>query len=200
MFILMGESEKALPLQHGQFDCPTCAVKQAYSLHECAMYFTIFGLSVARLNTVSHYLSCDLCGSCYSPEILEQPQQHLQAIDLQVLFRILCYLLCGYGDTVQSRQRVLNSYNSMAVKDYCMKDIDNELTIINAGSSPTLPYLQQNTHLLSPIKKQQLVMAAYNFANESCMMEHRDRVRINTIGSSMGLSLPEIEYLIVNNQ
>jgi len=195
----MGETEKASPLQHGQFNCPICANEQAYSLHDCAMFFTVFGISVARLNTVSHYLSCDQCGSCFPPQILEHPQQHLHAIDQQALFRVLCYLLSGYGDTVQSRQRLLNSYKSIAAKELCQKDIDSELAIINAGSAPTLPYLQNITHLLSPFKKQQLVMAAYNFANESCMMEHQDRVRINTIGSSIGLSLPEIEYLIVNN-
>jgi hypothetical protein len=200
MFILMGETEKTSPLQQGQFDCPVCNGSRSYSIHHSTAYFTIFGISVARMNTLSHYLACDCCTSCFSPQILEQPAQHIQAIDHDALFRVLCYLLSGYGDTVQSRQRLLGIYKSRYQQDKSLSDIDNELNLITSGNAPTLPYLNDITYLLSPVKKQQLVIAAYEFSNGSCMMEHHDRVRINTIGSSIGLSLPEIEYLIVNNQ
>ena len=198
MFILMGETEKVSPLQQGQFDCPVCGGSQSYSIHQSTAYFTIFGISVARMSTLSHYLTCDCCTSCFSPQILEQPAQHAQAINQSALFRVLCYLLSGYGDTVQSRQRLLGIYKSRSQQDKSLNDIDNELDLITSGNAPTLPYLNDIMYLLSPVKKQQLVIAAYEFSNGSCMMEHHDRVRVNTIGSSLGLSLPEIEYLIVN--
>jgi len=78
-------------------------------------------------------------------------------------------------------------------------DVHEELLAVNSDQSPTLSLLKDCTQWLSPVKKQQLIVAAFKFSQGSCLMEHHDRVRINTIGSSVGLSLPEIEYIIVNN-
>lgn len=200
MFILMGEKEKLLPVVRGTFDCKFCQSEQHYSHHQSMAYFTLFGIPIAKLNLLSNYLSCDECSACYSADILTDPQGTYPAIDHQLLFRILCYLLSGYGDTIQSRQRVISIYRMVTGQIKEQQDIDQEIAIIDSGNSPTLPLLVKHDHQLSPAKKQQLVVAAYQFAAGSCLMEHHDRVRINTIGSSLGLSLPEIEYLIVNNQ
>lgn len=199
MFVLMGETEKTSPVQHGLFNCPICQSQQHYSHHHSTAYFTIFGISVAQLNTLSDYLSCDECSSCFSPQILDNPQAFSDATDHRLFLRVLCYLLSGYGDTVQSRNRLLDIYRVVTSQIKTPSDVTQELTIIESGHSPTLPFLTQHSHLVSAAKKHQLVIAAYQFANGSCLMEHHDRVRINTIGSSLGLSLPEIEYLIVSN-
>ena len=113
--------------------------------------------------------------------------------------RCLCYLLSGYGDTVHSRKRLIDLYKTHTNLVITNKNIDTELMFINSGNSPTLPFLQNVSNLLSAKAKQVIVLACYQFALGSSMMEHQDRVRINTIGSSINLSLPEVEYLIVNN-
>lgn len=200
MFILMGETEKKSPVKRGLFDCPICQSQQDYSHYNANAYFTIFGLSVAKLNSISDYLSCDGCSSCFSPQLLENAQAFNQATDQTIFIRALCYLLSGYGDTMQARSRLLDIYRVATGQTITQDDITHELATIESGDSPTLPFLTQYSHLVSETKKQQLVVAAFQFADGSCMMEHHDRVRINTIGSSLGLSLPEIEYLIVNNQ
>ncbi|MGB0897907.1 MAG: hypothetical protein ACPGSN_01565 [Psychrobium sp.] len=200
MFILMGETEKVAPVEQGDFNCPTCKSKQTYAHHQSTAYFTVFGISVAKLNSLANYLICQQCHCCFDPQILHKPSQHLQALDHVVLFRVLNYLLSGYGDTIHSRQRLQQIYQEATSSEKSNTDIDHEQSIINSGSAPTLPFLTQYKHLLSLEKKHQIVVAAFQFANGSCLMEHHDRVRLNTIGSSLDLSLPEIEYLIVNNQ
>ncbi|WP_435276190.1 hypothetical protein ACMAZF_04035 [Psychrobium sp. nBUS_13] len=200
MFILMGETEKVAPVEQGNFDCPTCKSQQTYAHHQSTAYFTVFGISVAKLNSLANYVICQQCHCCFDPQILDKPSQHSQALDHMVLFRVLNYLLSGYGDTIHSRQRLQQIYQETTSNEKSNIDIDNEQSIINSGSAPTLPFLTQYKHLLSLEKKHQIVVAAFSFADGSCLMEHHDRVRLNTIGSSLDLSLPEIEYLIVNNQ
>ncbi len=200
MFILMGETEKVAPVEQGNFDCPTCQSQQSYAHHQSTAYFTVFGISVAKLNSLANYVICQQCHCCYDPQIIDKPLQYSQALDHMVLFRVLNYLLSGYGDTIHSRQRLQAIYQQVTSTEKSNTDIDNEQSLINSGSAPTLPFLIQYKHVLSLEKKHQIVLAAFQFANGSCLMEHHDRVRLNTIGSSLDLSLPEIEYLIVNNQ
>lgn len=200
MFILMGEAEKFFPLKKGMFFCPVCHKNNDYTHHYSLNYFTIFGIKIAQLEILSDYLTCDECKSCFSPKIITSPELHQQAIDHCVLFRVLCYLLSGYGDSTHSRNKLSAIFKDTTNQEVTTQIIDNELKMIESGNVPTLPFLKAHTHLLSPLKKQILIIASFNFVNNFCLMEHHDRVRINTIGSSLGLSLPEIEYLIVNNQ
>ncbi len=200
MFILMGEAEKISPLKTGTFFCPICENDNAYTHHHSISYFTLFGIKVAKLDILSDYLSCNECVNCFSPQIISSPQQYNKSINQQVMLRVLCYLLSGYGDTIQSRERLLTIFKTMNDQEITFSDIDKELVVLTSSNTEILPFLNSKNLLLSSLKKQQLVIAAYKFTEGSCVMEHHDRVRVNTIGSSLGLSLPEIEYLIVNNQ
>lgn len=200
MFILMGEAEKLFPLKKGKFFCTMCKQDNDYTHHYSVNYFTVFGIKVAQLETLSDYITCDRCTSCFSPKAITSPELHQQAVEHYVLFRVLCYLLSGYGNTTDARNQLLSIFKEITNQSVTAQMIDNELKLIETGNVPTLPFLKAHTHLLSPLKKHMLIITSFNFANNICLMEHHDRVRINTIGSSLGLSLPEIEYLIVNNQ
>ncbi|MCG7530587.1 hypothetical protein MHM98_04340 [Psychrobium sp. MM17-31] len=199
MFILMGEAEKVEPVKQGSFDCPNCQASQQYAHHQSTAYFTVFGIKVAKLNPLENFVMCCGCRSCFDPQILQSPENFSTAIDQLLLFRVLNYLLSGYGDTIHSRSRLQSLYQEFTGVEKSNIDIDEEQALINSGCAPTLPFLTTHKYLLSLEKKHQIVIAAYSFASGSCLMEHHDRVRINTIGSSLDLSLPEIEYLIVNS-
>lgn len=199
MLIFFGEHEIAQQVKSGEFPCPICNKQRVYSQHLAQSYFTIFWINVAKLENSSDYLQCNSCESCFNPLITQEPEKYRLAIDKSTILRCLCYLLSGYGDTVHSRKRLIDLYKTHTNLVITNKNIDTELMFINSGNSPTLPFLQNVSNLLSAKAKQVIVLACYQFALGSSMMEHQDRVRINTIGSSINLSLPEVEYLIVNN-
>lgn len=196
MFLLLGEKEQAKPPVEGEFFCSVCEQKTPFSHHVVQRFFTLFGLSLAKLDTSSDYVRCNQCDSCYDPRILSQPQSYQTAIDKVAMLRALCYLLSGYGSTAQSRERVAQIYQHFTQLNVEQQILLNEVKIVEGGLAPTLPYLSNLRPLLSQQAKHNIVVACYQFANGSCMMEHQDRVRINTIASSLEISLPEVEYLI----
>jgi len=196
MFLLFGEKINLDPVVNGQFDCPLCQANTEYSLHRAQSVFTLFGIGLAKLEVTNHYVVCHQCASCYAPQILDEPQQHQLAIDKATLIRTLCYLLSGYGDTLQARARLTEIYQRFGLIEITSQDIDTELAAITSGEHPTLPFIKQHSIQLSPKAKQDIIVACYLFSDGSSMMEHQDRVRINTIASSMDISLPEVEYLI----
>jgi len=196
MFILFGEKAHATELATGQFGCPLCQQSTTYTHHQVQPYFTVFGINLAKLNICSDYVVCHLCASCYNPQIIVEPEQHSLAVDKAVILRALCYLLSGYGDTKQARVRLIELYQRHTNIQIGSHDIDTEMAVITGGTAPTLPFLKGATLNLSPKAKQDIVLACYQFAQGSCLMEHQDRVRINTIASSIDISLPEVTYLI----
>jgi len=196
MFFLFGEKNNVQQVVTGQFQCPLCQATTDYSQHLNQPSYTFFGIPIAKLNVSSDYLVCHVCGSCYAPQIIEHPEDHQLAVDKAILIRTLCYLLSGYGDTVQARTRLIELYKRYALIEITNQNIDTELSVIQSGQHPTLPFIKQHTLRLSPKAKQDIIIACYQFANGSSLMEHQDRVRVNTIASSMDVSLPEVEYLI----
>jgi len=199
MFFLFGEKTELHPIINGHFDCPLCQSNTEYSVHVAQPSYTLFGISIAKLEITSNYVVCHECASCYAPQIIDNPQEHQLAIDKATLLRTLCYLLSGYGDTLQSRARLIEIYKRFGLIEIESTDIDTELSVIESGQHPTLPFIKQQNIFLSPKAKQDIIIASYLFVSGSSLMQHVDRVRINTIASSMDVSLPEVEYLITHN-
>ena len=199
MFLLFGEKYHANQVATGQFECPICLSETHYTHHRVQPKFTLFGIGIAKLEITSDYVICHQCNSCYDPQIIATPSEQHIAIDKAALIRTLCYILSGYGDTGQSRTRLIQLYKQVTNIDITNQDISTELAVINSGKAPTLPFLKQVALRLSPKAKQDIIVACYQFASGSCLMEHQDHVRINTIASSLDISLPEVEYLINHN-
>lgn len=196
MFFLFGEKDHATQKAAGAFNCPLCLTNTRYTHQHVQPSFTLFGISIAKLDVSSDYVICHQCDSCYAPQVINKPEEHNLAVDKAVLLRTLCYLLSGYGNTQQSKDRLINIYQQYTNIDIAYEDIRTEVNVINAGHAPTLPFLKEHSVRLSPKAKHSIILACYQFADGSSMMEHQDRVRINTIASSLGISLPEVAYLI----
>ncbi|NRA72098.1 MAG: hypothetical protein HRU24_13835 [Gammaproteobacteria bacterium] len=196
MLIFFGEQNTELECGTGQFYCPICDNVQAFVHHQVQSYFSLFFIKTFKLGLITDVVVCQQCHSCYDPNILTSPAKYQLAVDKAVLLRALCYILVGYGDTKHSRQRVVQLYferSNLALSD---SDITSDIAQIKSGNSATLPYLKANKTQLSHQAKQIIVLTCYQLAEQSCMMEHQDRVRINTIAAHLEIDLPEVEYLI----
>lgn len=198
MLILFGEQDIALEQDNGRFDCPVCHSEQRFSHQQIQSYFSVFFVKTFKLGLKSNFVRCTNCDSCYDPKILQSRDKHQQAIDKEVLLRTLCYLVVGYGDTKHSRRRVIDIYHEYTRQEIDNSDITNEVNTIKLGQSPTLPFISSHKVFLSHKAKQIIVLASYQLANQSCLMEFDDRVRINTIAAHMDIELPEVEYLITS--
>ena len=196
MFVLFGEQSRNLEVGSGDFDCPVCRNRQRYHHRRIKQYFSLFFIPLLPLEDSANYLICSGCQACFDPQILKQPQEYRQACNHQALRRALCYLLAGYGVTTHGKQQADALFQDATGQPLDNAAIDNELQLINSGLSATLPYLHQLAPKLSAHAKQQLVLASYQLARQLGDMGFDDRVRINTLATELGLSLPEVNYLI----
>ena len=196
MFVLFGEQSRNQEVASGDFDCPVCLGRQHYHHRRIKQYFSLFFIPLLPLEDSANYLICSGCQACFDPQILKQPQEYCQACNHQALRRALCYLVAGYGDTTRSREQMRTLYQDATGQPLDDAAIDDELQLIHSGLSATLPYLHQLAPRLSAHAKQQLVLASYQLARRLGEMDFDDRVRINTLAAELGLSLPEVNYLI----
>ena len=198
MLIAFGEQNITLEQDRGTFDCPSCHDAQPYSHQQTQSYFSIFFIRTFKLPLKTDVVVCNHCHSCFDPQIIQLPVDFQTAIDKSVLLRTLCYLIVGYGDTQHSRQRLIDIYfdhTKTAIDD---TEITNEIIDITTGNSPTLPFLNTNKLFLSHQAKQIIILASYQLAKQSCLMEFEDRVRINTIAANLDIEIHEVNYLIAS--
>lgn len=196
MMVLFGEQEINSDHDEGQLECPICQCSQCFSHVQTQPYFYLFFIKTLKLPLKSDFLLCHHCGSCYDPQRLKVPSEFQQAIDKLVLLRVLCYLTFGYGDTVYSRNRVIEIYQKYTDITIDDSDITNEMIKLSNDTNPTLPYLQAQKLFLSHQAKQKIILASYQLASQSCLMESEDKVRLNQIGAHIDIFLPEMEQLI----
>lgn len=198
MLILFGEREIAGEKESGTFDCPICQSKQSYLHQQIQVYFSIFFIKTFKLSPKTDTLICTNCHSCFNPLITQTPDLFQTAVDKAVLLRALSYLIVGYGDTQHSRQRLIDIYFEHTHITLQDSEITNEVLTISSGGSPTLPLLKNNKLYLSHQAKQIILLASYQLASQSCLMEFDDRVIINTLAANLDIEIAEVNYLITS--
>ena len=70
--IIWGSKGKEKTMAKGQFLCPRCRCLRPYEHKKVSKYFTLYFIPLFETKNLGEYIECQVCGSTWKPEVLEQ--------------------------------------------------------------------------------------------------------------------------------
>ena len=192
MIFLFGESVKRQSEALGNQDCPVCQRATPFSHILETNYFCLFGLRLLPLEKISDYHSCDNCGNAF-----QAPNANgvLVPSQLHSVQRVLAYLLVGYSMQDQIAL-ACDIFNKVTGSELRAADLRENVNSISLGHTDLFGELNQQTPHLNVRGKQQIIEAAFLVTHSFCEIQYEDRLRINLIASSIGMSIPFVSATI----
>lgn len=192
MIFLFGERFKQESIALGDQFCPVCQGAKPFSHILETNYFCLFGIRVLPLEKNADYHSCDYCENAF-----QAPDDNgvLVPSQLQSVRRVLAYLLVGYSmqDQVELSCDVFKKVTGFELQASVLKD---EVRSISLGDTDLFDELKEQNRYLNVRGKQQIVEAAFLITHSFCEIQYEDRLRINLIGSSIGMPIAFVSAVI----
>ena len=189
-FILFGERVHGASVDAGQHACPVChRVTDFHRIVE-TNYFCVFGLRLLPLEKVANYYQCDECG-CPFDDTFSVPTQ------VPLITLVLAYILVGY-DMTSHTQVAAEICRKISGFDLDPEALDRDIREFVSGRRQIDDLLQHAATSINAIGAMQVVQAAFLVTYVCCEIQHEDRLRINRIGTALGVSLQLVQAAIEN--
>lgn len=182
MFLLAGERTHRQSAVAGEHHCGVCEARQSFSRVAETRYFCLFGIRLLPIEREADYLECDVCHHDFKADNTDIPS-YIEGIHVS-----LAYLLLGFGLYEQARaagevcEKVSGSVVSSAEIHRIMGALDRE----ELNLDHYLADLAAHTNTLG---KYRIIQSAFLMTHMCCEPQHEDRVRINLMGSALGVGL-----------
>jgi len=189
MFFLFGEQIRIKLLGEGRFDCPVCGDTQQYRRLAEVNYFTLFLLPIAPISRLADYCQCAGCGSSFDPD------GHLEPAYLGGVRRALVYIMMGYrmDDHKGTVRELWQKLTGAAIDD---SEIEMEMKDIRDSGEDIFSFMKAQAYHLNTLGKEKVLEAAFLMTYACCEIEHQDRLRVNLIGSALGVPLEFVEAIV----
>jgi len=189
MLFFIGEQTVTRIVDEGIFACPVCAKEQPYQRFVETSYFTLLSIRLLPLRNLADYHQCGSCGNAFHPSELNEPAYQ------KGVRRVLEYIIVGYdmSDHQDSAQEI---FLKLCDRPFKQEEIDREISIIEKGEEDVFSFLKKLAFRVNVRGKQQIIEAAFLMTYACCEIQHDDRLRINMMGSALGVSLAFVEAVI----
>ncbi len=189
MFLMVGEKVKSRSAAIGQKDCPVCDGAQPFTEQTESLWFCLFVFPVLPINETARYWRCETCLSAYSARDLTAPSS------VAGVKEIITYLLLGYD---QYEQAALAEEVCLKLTGFGFAQDEFRALVrdIDAGRRDVVEALAGRANAMNTIGKQQVIEAAFVITHACCDIQFEDRLRINQIGSALGVGLEFVEFSI----
>lgn len=189
MIFLFGERISIKLLDQGHFYCPVCGDTQQYQRLSEVNYFTIFLLPIAPLSRLADYYQCGLCRSSFDPDDPSAPAY------LAGIRRVLVYIMMGYN-MVDRKDTTRALWQQLTGKTMDDSEIAKEMKVINESGEDIFNFMKSQAFHLNLQGKEKIIEAAFLMTYACCEIEHEDRLRVNLIGSALGVPLEFVEAIV----
>jgi hypothetical protein len=192
VIFLFGERVKRASVALGDQDCPICQRAKPFSHIQETNYFCLFGIRVLPLEKNADYYSCDYCENAFQALNAEGKLVPSQLHSVQ---RVLAYLLVGYSLQDQG-ELACDIFKKVTGFELRASDLREDVKSIALGHTDLFSELKQQNRYLNQRGKQQIIEAAFLVTHSFCEIQYEDRLRINLIASSIGLSIAFVSATI----
>lgn len=186
---MVGEKIRSTSKPVGERRCSVCDATQMFDEHSESLWFCLFSLPLLPIEDSARYWRCEHCLTAYEPGQTEEPSS------VPLVRQIVAYLLVGY-DQYQQTELADEICLKLTGAAFEAEEMTQLVRDIDAGRLDVVDALSRRTKFLNAIGKQQIIEAAFLVTNACCDIQYEDRLRINQIGSAMGVGLEFVEYAI----
>lgn len=186
--IFFGERVHGAAVDAGEHACPVCHRTTHFGHIIETNYFCVFGLRLLPLEKVANYYECDDCG-CPFDDSFTIPSQ------VPLIRLVLAYVLVGYEMT--SHADVAGEIcHKISGFELDPEALQNDVLEIAGGRQQIDQQLQQAAQNVNALGARQVVQAAFLMTYVCCEIQYEDRLRINRIGTALGVSLQFVQSAI----
>ena len=189
MFMLISERLHSCSTAIGHHDCAVCVSQQPFSQVVESNYFCLFGLRLLRLQHLANYPCCDRCETAFRAGNFTEPAL------TEVVNWVLAYLWSGFG---MSHRLDLAEEIGRKVTGRGCSEQRIETCMLQLARRDICDVLRAEAICLNLRGKLQVIHVAFLTSYACCEIQHEDRLRINLMGTALGLSLEAVEIAIQN--
>ncbi len=189
MIFLFGSQVSGQAEPAGEHECAVCGRTQSFSHIVEREYFTFFGLKLLQINTIADYLACDACSNSYVRGEMDEPSQ------VAVIRKVIAYIAAGYG-TWDRFDTMADIFTKVTGRELHEPSFGADVRAVTNNEIDVHKLVGKLSSNVNAHGKQQVIEAAFLATYASCEMEYEDRLRVNLIGSSLGVSLEYVESVI----
>lgn len=189
MFLfLFGERVHSASLDAGEHACPVCEKSTHFTRVIETNYFCAFGLRLLPIDKVANYWQCDECGNPFDAAIRVPAQ-------VPVIKQVLAYVLAGYGMT-DHKEVAREICRKITGFDLNEAELNDAIREIASGKRDIDEVLKAEAMSVNALGALQVVQAAFLMTYVSCEIQYPDRLRVNRIGTALGVSLEFVQSAI----
>lgn len=189
-FIFFGEKVHGASVDAGRHACPVCHRVTHFNRIVETNYFCVFGIRLLPLEKVANYYQCDECG-CPFDDTFTVPAQ------VPLITVVLAYILVGF-DMTSHAQVATEICRKISGFDPDLRALDRDIREFTSGRGQIDDLLRQAAQTVNALGAMQVVQAAFLVTYVCCEIQHEDRLRINRIGTALGVSLQFVQSAIEN--
>lgn len=188
LLFLFGERVHSASLDAGEHVCPVCARRTRFTRVVETNYFCVFGLRLVPIDKVANYYQCGQCGNPFDADF-DLPAQ------VPLIKSVLAYVLVGYGmtDHREVAQEICRKISGFDLTD---EELTDAIRVIASGKSDIDVLLKRDAMTINTLGALQVVQAAFLMTYVSCEIQYEDRLRVNRIGTALGISLELVQRAI----
>ncbi|MCB1694104.1 MAG: hypothetical protein KDI19_15140 [Pseudomonadales bacterium] len=181
MIFLFGERVHRERSNAGRAFCGVCGEQHEFAHVVETNCFTVFGVRLLAIERLADYYECARCG--YATREAGGDPAHHDAVK-----RIVAYFLSGYG--MQGHRDLANEIcERIAHCTFAAREFAHLVDDVSRGSPDIHDWLKSEARHFNALGKHEIVAAAFLSAHVCCEIQHEDRVRINLVGTALGMPL-----------
>ena len=182
LFLLAGERKHRQSADTGKHHCGVCKATRSLEHVVETRYFCLFGVRLLPIEREADYLECTTCQHGFHADNTEIPS-YVSGIHVS-----LAYLLLGFGlhEHARAAGEVCERVSGTKVNSAEIHRIMGALDRQELNLEQELSELAATTNDLG---KYRIIQAAFLMTHMCCEPQQEDRVRINLMGTALGVGL-----------
>lgn len=188
MFFLFGETLRSNTSAASTRVCESCGCEQAFAHVTETLWSTVFFIPILKIETHADYDQCEGCNNAFDSDV------SIPA-DVSPVKRALAYFMLGYGMS-EYHEMVRSLSSTITGFDFDEKEMRAEIHSLESNSIDINEYMQSQAVRLNAKGKQHVIEAAFLVTYAACEIEYEDRLRINQLGTALGVPLQFVEAVI----
>lgn len=186
---IFGEDIKSVREKGESRKCPVCDNVREFEQVSEVNYFTLFFIRLFPVKELAAYQECTVCETAFDVGDLTAPS------NLPLMRKVIAYFLLGYGKTeeLKSGVTVFERVTGVSLSSDLLREEIRQMDL----KGEDLQYLAIDAATRINLKgKLQILEAAYLVTWMCCDLMYEDRLRINLLATSLGLSIESVDFVI----
>jgi uncharacterized membrane protein YebE (DUF533 family) len=192
MILIWGTKGRTSAAGEGEFYCPECRTRHAYTLQEVKRWFTFFFIPIFPMGQLGQYVECDTCKATYNERVLEMDPDRARAqfeaafsvAAKRVMFKMA--LADGEVDDAEVAQ-IAKAFSNIVKREIDAGDIAAELEAARADTSSITDYLRSVAPQLNDTGKETVMRAAILVAKADGHVDESEVAQLHELVPALDL-------------